>query len=351
MTSVPVWVLVGICATQATDGGTLCKRPIDTGLIVDKYQKMELRTLRYFVAVAEERHFHRAAERLHIAQPPLSQQIKRLEQELHAQLFVRTTRSVELTDAGRVLLDEARRVLAAADRASSAVKHAASGELGTVRIGFVASAALGLVPRILLAVQRQWPRLDLQLVEATTDEQLQALHDGQLDLGIAREVQERIPDMVVRTLLKERLVVAMHESHALAERNEVCLADLRDERFIVFPRLRVSRLLDHIIGLCATAGFRPTIAHEALQFPTILGLAAANTGIAIVPEAMRALQLPGLRYLDLTDETAVSTLSVVTAREQLTPLVHNVLTAVRNAGSTAEHRAAGDTASIDPKAS
>ena len=296
---------------------------------------MELRTLRYFVAVAEERHFHRAAERLHIAQPPLSQQIKRLEQELDAQLFVRTTRSVELTDAGRVLLDEARRVLAAADRAASAVRHAASGELGTVRIGFVASAALGLVPRVLLAVQQRWPRLDLQLVEATTEEQLRALHHDQLDLGIAREVQEQLPDLVVRTLLKERLVVAMHESHALAQRSELALADLRDEAFIVLPRTRASRLLDHIVGLCAAAGFRPVIAHEALQFPTILGLAAANTGIAIVPDAMRALRLPGLRYLDLTDETAVSTLSVVTGRAPLTPLVQHVLTAVRATGSTA----------------
>ena len=295
---------------------------------------MELRTLRSFVAVAEERHFHRAAERLHIAQPPLSQQIKRLEQELDAQLFVRTTRSVELTDAGRVLLDEARRVLAAADRATSAVQHAASGELGTVRIGFVASAALGLVPPILLAVQQRWPRLDLQLVEATTEEQLRALHHDRLDLGIAREVQQ-IPELVVRTLLKERLVVAMHESHTLAERGELALADLADERFIVFPRTRVSRLLDHIVGLCATAGFRPVVAHEALQFPTILGLAAANTGIAIVPDAMRALRLPGLRYLDLTDETAVSTLSVVTGPDPLTPLVRHVLTAVRATGSIA----------------
>lgn len=298
------------------------------------------------MAVAEERHFHRAAERLHIAQPPLSQQIKRLEQELQVQLFVRTTRSVELTNAGQVLLDEARRVLAAADRATSAVKHAASGELGTVRIGFVASAALGLVPRILLAVQQQWPKLDLQLVEATTEEQLQALHGDQLDLGIAREVQERIPEMVVRTLLKERLVVAMHESLALADRSELALAELRDQRFIVFPRTRVSRLLDHIIGLCAAAGFRPIIAQEALQFPTILGLAAANTGIAIVPDAMRAIQLPGLRYINLTDETAVSTLSVVTRGDQLTPLVRNVLTAVRTAASTAGNRAGREGASI-----
>lgn len=289
---------------------------------------MELRTLRSFVVLAEEQHFHRAAERLHIAQPALSQQIKRLEQELHAQLFVRTTRSVELTDAGRVLLTEARRVLAAADRVASAVQHAASGELGTVRIGFVASAALGLVPRILLAVQERWPKLELQLVEATTEEQLSALRDGEMDLGIARELQPRLPDLRVRHLMEERLVVAMHETHPLAGRDRVALADLSEERFIVLPRTRVSRLHDKTMELCAAAGFRPLIAHEAVQFPTILGLAAANTGIAIVPDVMRALRLPGLRYLDLTDRRAASTMSVVTAREGTTPLVENVLAAV-----------------------
>lgn len=284
--------------------------------------------MRSFVVLAEEQHFHRAAERLHIAQPALSQQIKRLEQELHAQLFVRTTRSVELTDAGRVLLEEARRVLAAAERATSAVRHAASGELGTVRIGFVASAALGLVPRILLAVQERWPKLDLQLVEATTEEQLRALRDGELDLGIARELQQRIPDLRVRALMTERLVVAVHQSHPLAARDRVALADLREEHFIVFPRTRVSRLLDHIMELCAAAGFRPQIAHEAVQFPTILGLTAANTGIAIVPDVMRALQLPGLRYVELTDRRATSAMSVMTNREGTTPLVDNVLAAI-----------------------
>ena len=304
---------------------------------------MELRSLRYFVMVAEERHFHRAAERLHIAQPPLSQQIKKLEQELHTPLFVRTTRSVELTDAGRVLLVEARRVLAAASRATSAVRHAASGELGTVRIGFVSSAALNLVPRILLAVQRRWQRLDLQLVEATTEEQLESLRDGRLDIGIARELRDADDgDLTVATLFEEPLVVAVHETHRLAGRGQVALAELHNEAYIMFPREHASRLFDHVNQLCAAAGFRPTVSHEALQFPTILGLSAANTGIAIVPDAMRALQLPGLRYLAITDPSAVSTISVVTSRDRETPLVANVLTAIRESvGRSAEDGSGG----------
>jgi DNA-binding transcriptional LysR family regulator len=295
---------------------------------------MDLRSLRAFVVLAEERHFHRAAERLFVAQPALSQTIKRLEKQLHVELFTRTTRSVELTDPGRVLLGEARQVLAAADRALSAVQHAVSGELGTVRIGFVASAALGLVPTLLLAVQQRWPRLELELVEATTGEQLTALLSGQLDIGIAREAHPS-PGLVITPLVEERLVAAVPTGHALADRGRVALRDLRDERFIVPPRGATPLLSDHISGLCAAAGFRQTVAHEALQFPTILGLVAANTGIAIVPEAMRVLRLPGLTYLDLHDRGATSRLSAITttARSE-TALLSNVITAIEAAGNT-----------------
>lgn len=295
---------------------------------------MELRTLRAFVVLAEEEHFHRAAERLHIAQPALSQTIKRLEKELHVQLFLRTTRSVRLTDPGRVLLAEARQILSAADRAHSAVRHAASGELGGVRIGFVASAALGLVPNILRTVQQQWPRLDLELVESTTGVQLTALRSGELDIGIVREAHPS-PDLLVTHLLKERLVVALHDSHPLADRGHVQLSELRDEAFIAAPRGATPLLSDHIAALCDSVGFHQTVAHEALQFPTILGLVAANAGIAIVPEAMKVLQLPGLVYLDLEDERATSQISVVaTAARADTPLIRNVLTAILTASTS-----------------
>lgn len=289
---------------------------------------MELRTLRAFVVLAEEEHFHRAAERLLIAQPALSQTIKRLEKQLHVQLFTRTTRSVQLTDAGRVLLDEARQVLSAADRALSAVRHAASGELGTVKIGFVASAALGLVPRILLTVQQQWPRLELQLVEATTGTQLAALRSGQLDIGIVREVHPS-PDLLITHLLQERLIVAVHTSHRLAGRGQVALSELCDEAFIAAPRGATPLLSDHVAALCDSVGFHQTVVHEALQFPTILGLVAANTGIGIVPEAMKVLQLPGLVYLDLKDERATSQISVVTTTARAnTALLRNVMSAI-----------------------
>lgn len=271
---------------------------------------MELRQLKYFVAVAEEMSFRRAAERLHIAQPALSQQISKFERELHTELFRRTTRRVDLTEAGQVLLTEARRVLADANHALSAVTQAAHGEIGLLRVGFVGSAALRIVPAITLALHHRLPGIRVELSESTTDPQLAALTDGNLDVGIVREV-DSAPGLIVRPLLRERLLVAVHESHRLAHRQAVRLAELAGEPFLTFPRSRVSRLYDHITGLCHRAGFRIEVAQEAVQFPTLLGLAAANTGITVVPESLHTLQLPGLHYLQISDPDAISVVSIV----------------------------------------
>ncbi|MFF2502445.1 LysR family transcriptional regulator [Streptomyces sp. NPDC058067] len=295
---------------------------------------MELRQLRYFVAVATERNFRRAAERLHIAQPALSQQISKFEKELRTPLFHRTTRHVELTDTGRVLLAHSRRVLAEAEHALSAVSHAAHGDIGVLRIGFVSSAALSIVPSTVLAIQQSRPGLHLELTESTTDPQLELINEGRLDVGIVREV-DRASGLVVRPLLRERLVVAVHESHRLAGHSSVRLADLAEERFLTFPRHQVSRLYDHIAALCHHAGFRLEAAQEAVQFPTLLGLVAANTGVTIVPECLRVLRLPGLHYLELSDRDALSTVSVVCHPDrQDTPLVRNFLDTAATIGRT-----------------
>ena len=284
---------------------------------------MELRQLRYFVTVAEEMNFRRAAERLHIAQPALSQQISKFEKELRTTLFERTTRRVELTDAGRVLLDEGRRVLAEADHALAAVEQVAHGEVGLLRIGFVSSAALRIVPATMLALQKEWPGVQVQLSESTTDRQLSAIADGILDIGLVREV-DRADGIVVRPLTREPLLVAMHSSHPFAARESVRLVELRDERFLTFPRGQVSRLYDHIAALCHHAGFRLEAAQEAVQFPTLLGLVAANTGVTIVPASLRALRLPDLRYVALSDAHAVSTVSVAyrADRQQIPAIRH-----------------------------
>jgi DNA-binding transcriptional LysR family regulator len=284
---------------------------------------VELRQLRYFVTVAEEMNFRRAAERLHIAQPALSQQISKFEKELRTTLFERTTRRVELTDAGRVLLDEGRRVLAEADHALAAVEQVAHGEVGLLRIGFVSSAALRIVPATMLALQQEWPGVQVELSESTTDRQLSAIADGILDIGLVREV-DRADGIVVRPLTREPLLVAMHSSHPFAARESVRLVELRDERFLTFPRGQVSRLYDHIAALCHHAGFRLEAAQEAVQFPTLLGLVAANTGVTIVPASLRALHLPDLRYVALSDAQAVSTVSVAyrADRQQIPAIRH-----------------------------
>ncbi|MYW96321.1 LysR family transcriptional regulator [Amycolatopsis rubida] len=290
---------------------------------------MELRQLRYFVAVAEERSFRRAAERLHLAQPALSQQIAKLEKELSVRLLLRTTRSVELTEPGRVLLTEGRRVLADSQHALTAVAHAARGELGLLRIGFVSSAALEIVPATVLEMRRQWPNVRFELTESTTDAQIAALGDGQLDVGIAREVGDAA-GLTVHPLGRERLIVAVSETHPLADKETVEMAELADEPFLAFPRTRVSRLHDHIETLCLRAGFRIRVVQEAVQFPTMLGLVAADTGIAIVPNALRALQLPGLRYLALADAGAFSTVSAISRTDhENNPVVDRFLSVAR----------------------
>jgi DNA-binding transcriptional LysR family regulator len=286
---------------------------------------MELRQLRYFVAVAEERHFSRAAERLHIAQPALSQQIRKLEQQVKVQLLERTTRSVELTDAGRVLLDEAGRVLADADHAIAAVQQAADGTTGLLRMGFVSSAALRIVPTLILALRRQRPQVRLELQEGTTDVQLDKIRRGVLEVGLVREMNE-VPEMASRVIVREPLVLAVPNNHRLASHRRAAISDLAGERFVVFPRNRVSRLYDHIAALCHESGVRFDIAQEAVQFPTILGLVAAQTGIAIVPASLRALHLPGLTYLPLADKGAYSTVSIVCQQHrQALPLVRHCL--------------------------
>lgn len=277
---------------------------------------MEVRQLQYFVAVAEERHFSRASERLLIAQPALSQQIRKLEKQLGTPLFTRTTRRVELTDSGVVLLGHARRVLADVERAQLAVQRSLLGEAGEVKLAFVSSVALDILPRLTRAIRADAPGLSLVLLERTTSVQLDALRQGDIDLGIVREVYSA-PELALEVLASERLYLAVHHSHRLASRRTVSLTELAEEQFVFFPRQAVSRLYDHIVGLCDASGFELRITQEAGQFATILGVVAGNGGTAIVPSPYRSVQLPGLRYLGIEEEAAVSTVSLAYSPERL----------------------------------
>lgn len=272
------------------------------------------------MAVAEELHFRRAAQRLHIAQPPLSQQIQKLELELGVELFRRSNRRVELTDAGRVFLEEAQRTLTNAGHAVDAVRSAARGEVGWLRLGFVGSVSYDLLPCLLWKFRKRYPGVQMELRQLTTEEQMSALEKGDIDLGIAREL-EPVNGLTIVPLLRERLLAALPAGHPLAGRQKIRLAELAEDSFITLPRPKVPRLYDNFVYLCRAAGFDPKIAQEALQFPTILGLVSAGLGVAIVPAVVQAFRKTGVAYVLLTDDAAVSDIAFAHRSSRESPVV------------------------------
>ncbi|HYH11959.1 MAG TPA: LysR family transcriptional regulator, partial [Thermomicrobiales bacterium] len=270
---------------------------------------VELRQLRYFVAVAEELHFTRAAERLGMAQPPLSQQIRGLERELGVELFRRTKRRVELTEPGRVLLDSARRTLAEAATTVHDVQRAARGEVGRLAVGFVGAAVADVLPRILRHYTDGFPDVELDLRQCSTAEQVDRLRDGALHVGFLRPPIHE-PALETQVVARERLLVVVPVRHRLAKRESVDLRELAGERFILFPRSQGPGSHDRIIRLCHEAGFVPEIGQEAVEMQTIVGLVAARLGVSIVPDSVRHLRTEGVRYLPLEGRTPTWDLAV-----------------------------------------
>ncbi|MDX2242588.1 MAG: LysR family transcriptional regulator [Leptolyngbyaceae cyanobacterium bins.302] len=284
---------------------------------------MELRHLHYFLAVAEELNFSRAADRLHMAQPPLSQQIRQLEAELGFQLFHRTKRRVALTEAGQVFLTEARQVLQALDHAIEKGRQASRGEVGQLAIGFVSSTAYNILPSVLQAFRRQVPGVILELQELTTREQVQAVLGGKLDIGFVRPPVEE-PELDAIVIFQEPLMVALPESHRLRGVVQVSVKSLAQEAFILFPRIVAPGLHDQILSVCLQAGFNPQIAQEAIQMQTIVSLVAAEMGVAIVPLSLQNLQRQGVVYKPLQELTPMVEI-VVICRKNSSTTVHRFL--------------------------
>lgn len=263
---------------------------------------MELRHLRYFVAVAEERHFGRAAARLHMAQPPLSQQIRQLEAELGIRLLHRTTRRVDLTPAGAAYLDRARDVLAAVDAAAVEAQRVDAGLEGRLVVGCVGSATYSLLPSLARTLREQVPAVDFSFRgEMLVPDQVEALHRGDIDLALLRPpIEAPGPGVALTPLRRERLIVALPDAHRLAGRKRLRVADLRDESFIVHPGRGRSVMNARVADLCHAAGFEPRIRQEVGETSTLVTFVAAGLGVAVVPETVAALGIAGAAYRPLS---------------------------------------------------
>ncbi|MDG2523842.1 LysR family transcriptional regulator [Stenotrophomonas sp. HITSZ_GD] len=275
---------------------------------------MELRHLRYFLAVAEEANFTRAAARLGIGQPPLSQQIQALERELGTPLFRRTHAGAELTEAGEAFLVEVKRVLADVERAADTARRIARGEAGRLRLGFTASAAFNpRVPRLIRDFRRQWPRVQLVLEETNTAGLLEALRNGRLDAAFIRYTPSALPaGLDLMRFPDEPMLIAVPAAHPLAQRARAPLVALAGEPFILFPRSFGSSLYDEILSVCRESGFSLQITQEAPQMSSIVNLVAAELGVSVVPASTAQMQLPGVRYLQIEGRVPLARLALAT---------------------------------------
>ncbi|PTT70788.1 LysR family transcriptional regulator [Arthrobacter sp. HMWF013] len=254
---------------------------------------MELRQLRYFLTVADELHFGRAAERLHITQPPLTVAVRRLEKELGVQLFDRTTRSVALTAAGQAFRDRVQLAVSDLDDAVSDVVDVAAGKSGKLRVGFVSSASYTTVPEAIRVFRQQRPRIDLVLNPLTSGEQIEQLLEGQLDLGLIRD-PGNMPGLHLELLNTEDLVVVLPESHRLAALDEVRPQDLEGEPMVLFPYGRMPGFVARVLQLFEPLATPPVVAQQAIHQETVLGLVAAGLGISVLPESVQRFQMPGV---------------------------------------------------------
>lgn len=275
---------------------------------------MELRHLRYFVTVAEELHFTRAAERLHIGQPPLSQQIQALEAELGVQLFVRDKRNVKLTEAGEHFLLRARKILDDTRRATDETQRIARGEMGELRIAFTASLPLTpLLASVLNTFHQQYPQVTLTLAERFTRSQFDALRHNEIDIGFVRHHSETpLPGLQLEELFRDPLMVVIRECHPLYHAAGLKLADLHDETFISYPVNSGSGLNTVLKRLYQSAGYQPTVGQIAAESITQIGLVAAGLGIAILPSPLACVHIGDVRYVPLLDDGAYLTMTIAT---------------------------------------
>ena len=296
---------------------------------------MELRQLRYFIAVAEEGNFSHAAERLYVSQPPLSTQIKGLEQELGVRLLERSNRGVSLTAAGAVFLAEARSVLAGLERAKSKALRADQGDIGTLSIGFVSIADYSILPATLKRFRTNFPLIEVQLHELTTDVQIRELRSARLDVGIGLAPVDE-PDLEFESVLREELVLAAPSGYPVAKGNgAVELRALSKASFIVAPREVAPGLYDLTISRCRSSGFIPRITQQARQMQTVISLVSCGMGVALVPASVRNLTRSGVQYRQLRGRAASIELGILRVRNSDSPIREHFVETLKTAAQAA----------------
>lgn len=289
---------------------------------------MELRHLRYVVALAEELHFGRAAARLQMAQPPLSQQIRQLEQELGMRLFNRTQRSVSVTEAGAIFVEGARRTLEEADRTIHRARLAYHGQIGTLRVGVLGTATLSVLPDIIRAYRTRYPNVELVLDELHTATSVTALQARTIDVGFARS-PVHADGLIGEVVHNEGMVVALPEGHRLCGQQIVRLQQLAEEPFILWPRGESPVMYDEVIACCQRAGFSPRVVQQASRMETMTGLVAAGMGVTLVMESVRHLQRPGVVYRPLADPGPRFPLLVIWRQDNASAVLSHFLRVVR----------------------
>lgn len=296
---------------------------------------MDFRSLRYFVAVAEELHFGRAARKLHISQPPLSQQIRNLESRLGLELFRRTSRQVALTPAGDVFLERARRLLTGVEEAQRAARRASRGEIGRLALGFIHAATYTLLPPVLAAFRARLPAVELVLRELTISEQQLAIAEGSIDAGFLRPP---VNNASIRSevVLSEPFVIVLPRGHPFARKPRLALKSLAAEPFVMFTPRR-SPLYGQIVNSCIRAGFSPNVVQEATHIHTIFGLVRAGIGLAMLPASVQAMRIDGACYRPLTDRQPRAEIAMAWRRADDSPIlkafravVHDVLPRVQS---------------------
>ncbi len=292
---------------------------------------MELRHLRYFLAVADEGNFTRAAANLGIGQPPLSQQIRDLENEIGVALFHRVPHGAELTAAGTAFLEEAKAAVAAAEKAKLAAQSAARGETGRLALGFTASSAFNpVVSGKIRQFRARWPEVRLTLTEMNTSLLMERLVRGEVDAAFIRPGLENPKDVRMKRLADEPMLIALPSHHPLATHEILPVSALANEAFVMFPRIVGLSLYDDVVAACRDAGFEMIVAQEAPQMPSVVNLVAADLGVSIVPTAIAQIRLAGVTYRPIEGEPLSARLALASMKSNHSPLIDNLMSLLPN---------------------